>query len=115
MARTSRSASSLANTPGISAQNAGPIALPLPGPIRVTCATWFSMSTVTDSYASTSRPMPQYASQSARRRSHQYLADSGLRQELTGRLDQHLADGFAVGAERVVLLFEDFPDDSQSG
>ena len=49
MARTSRSASSSANTSGSSDQNAGPIALPLPGPTSVTCATWSFVSTVTDS------------------------------------------------------------------
>ncbi|COX03509.1 Uncharacterised protein [Mycobacterium tuberculosis] len=49
MARTSRSASRAWNTSGISDQNAGPIALPLPGPISVTCATWSLVSTVTDS------------------------------------------------------------------
>ena len=41
---------------GSSAQKAGPIALPLPGPISVTCATWSLISTVTDSYVS---PMPR--------------------------------------------------------
>src|ERR1700733_5954615 len=52
MARTSRSESSLAKTSGSSDQNAGPIALPLPGPINVTCATWSLRSMVTDSYGS---------------------------------------------------------------
>src|ERR1700679_613849 len=52
MARTSRSASRLPNTSGSSDQNAGPIALPLPGPINVTWATWSLCSMVTDSYGS---------------------------------------------------------------
>ena len=45
----SGSSSSVVNTSGSSAQNAGPMALPLPGPINVTRATRSEMSTVTDS------------------------------------------------------------------
>src|SRR3984957_16633560 len=50
MARMFGSASSSANNSGSSDQNAGPIALPLPGPINVTCATLSLVSTRTDSY-----------------------------------------------------------------
>src|SRR5262245_55111098 len=81
MARTSRSASSAANTSGISAQNAGPIALPLPGPISVTCATWPCMSTVTDSYALFSWPMGSQVSHSRWRGAGHHLFDDGARQE----------------------------------
>src|SRR5271154_358191 len=50
MARILGSASRAANNSGSSDQNAGPIALPLPGPIKVTCATLSLVSTRTDSY-----------------------------------------------------------------
>src|ERR1700722_3879142 len=50
MARILGSASRAANNSGSSDQNAGPIALPLPGPINVTCATWSLVSRRTDSY-----------------------------------------------------------------
>src|SRR5271156_293572 len=50
MARMFGSASSSANNSGSSDQNAGPIALPLPGPINVTCATLSLVSRRTDSY-----------------------------------------------------------------
>src|SRR5690349_24839199 len=55
MARTSGSASSSAKTSGSSAQNAGPMALPLPGPSSVTCATCSLVSTERDSYVSAMR------------------------------------------------------------
>src|SRR6202161_1159295 len=50
MARMLGSESRAVNNSGSSDQNAGPIALPLPGPINVTCATWSFVSTRTDSY-----------------------------------------------------------------
>src|ERR1700760_4139582 len=110
IARTSRSASSLANTSGISAQNAGPIALPLPGPTSVTCATWPSTSTVTDSYAS---PMGGKASHSRRRAAQHHLFDDGARQETApgGRHDarDHLGLGRLLLA---LVLFEDRLDHS---
>src|ERR1700722_15590107 len=50
MARILGSASRAPNNSGSSDQNAGPMALPLPGPINVTCATLSLVSTRTDSY-----------------------------------------------------------------
>src|ERR1700722_16371984 len=50
MARILGSASRAPNNSGSSDQKAGPMALPLPGPINVTCATLSLVSTRTDSY-----------------------------------------------------------------
>src|ERR1700758_3328372 len=101
IARTSRSASSLANTSGISDQNAGPIALPLPGPISVTCATWSLVSTVTDSYGA---PMTPQASPLRRRGTHQHLAHRAVGQEFTHGACDRLGELGSQRAERVVFL-----------